>query len=393
VAELDALRGIAAFIVLLHHALGMSGLLDLRSDASTTERVLHTLLHFSPLQALRSGRAPVLFFFVLSGFVLTAALVRRGSPGLLAFGAQRTVRLCLPVAASVMLSLAVYLAVAGLPSFAPHLAGEEGLRQLRAWRLWLPEPGIGDALRAAALLRTEREDMPDLNPVLWSLTHEWRLTVLMPLVLLFVGRAWLLPALALLAMALGVLGGAAQDTVHLGPRLHSSIAATLYFAPGIAAGAALALLGPLPRLDRRQRLAAGLSALALSGLRSDLACYAASVLLIVLAVQPGGLREVLGMRPLVWLGRVSFSLYLVHVPLLAGLALLLHGLVPLGAAAALGVLASLPAAGLMHRWVERPSRDLAVRLEFRLRRPRPVDRVPAGTPAEPLAGRRPAAEG
>jgi peptidoglycan/LPS O-acetylase OafA/YrhL len=29
-----------------------------------------------------------------------------------------------------------------------------------------------------------------LNPVLWSLVHEWRLTLLLPLVLLFRGRVW-----------------------------------------------------------------------------------------------------------------------------------------------------------------------------------------------------------
>ena len=374
--QLDALRGIAAFIVLLHHSYGLTGIV-LRTDASLADRFFHTLLHFSPLQALRTGRGPVLFFFVLSGFVLTAALLRRGSPGLIAFAAQRSIRLLLPVVASVLLSFALY-----------HAFANQALLHAVGSSLWTPAPDAWDALREAALLRTERPDVPALNTVLWSLVHEWRLTLLMPLVLLFVGRPWLMLAPSLLCMALGVLCGAAENEVHLGPWLHSSLIATLYFAPGIATGAALALAGTLPRLDRLQRIVAGVTALALFGLESDLAAYAASVLLIVLAVQPGRLHELLGRRPLVWLGRVSFSLYLVHVPILVATLCALHGLVPRGVALGTGMLTALAGAEVMHRLVERPSRDLAVRAERRLARPAPAGRALGAGPAEPLAPER-----
>src|SRR5918998_6506382 len=99
-SELDSLRGIAAFLVLLQHARVMG--LDPRPLASPLlERGVHMLMHFSPFRVLEFGRAAVLFFFVLSGYVLTRALLRSGSPGLLAFAAQRTVRLVVPVFASV----------------------------------------------------------------------------------------------------------------------------------------------------------------------------------------------------------------------------------------------------------------------------------------------------
>jgi peptidoglycan/LPS O-acetylase OafA/YrhL len=85
-SELDVLRGIAAFLVLLQHARVMG--LDPRPfDDPLLERGVHMLMHFSPLRVLEFGRAAVLFFFVLSGYVLTRALLRNGSPGLLAFAA------------------------------------------------------------------------------------------------------------------------------------------------------------------------------------------------------------------------------------------------------------------------------------------------------------------
>jgi peptidoglycan/LPS O-acetylase OafA/YrhL len=366
---LDALRGIAAFLVLVQHARVMG--LDPRPfEHPLVEKVAHMLMHFSPLRVLEFGRSAVLFFFVLSGYVLTRALLHSGSPGPLAFAAQRSIRLLLPAAASVLLSAGLFAAVLGDPALLPG-----GLRG-RTLHIWQVAPGLGDVLRESALLLAE-SDPARLNPVLWSLVHEWRLTLLLPLVLLFRGRVWWLPALGCVGVALGALGSGAENRLQLGPHLHSAAVASVYFSLAIASGAALAMAGPPPRLTRDQSLAAGTACVALFGLASDLAVYAASVLLIVLAQQPGGIRRLLRRAPLVWLGRVSYSLYLVHVPVLVTCMVLLHGKLPLWGGLATGVAASLAAAEVMHRLAEVPARDLARWAERRLRAPRPE--VPTAT--------------
>ena len=66
-----------------------------------------------------------------------------------------------------------------------------------------------------------------------------------------------------------------------------------------------------------------------------------------------------------WLGRVSYSLYLVHLPIFLALYPVLAGRVPFPAAALLLIVASLAAAAVMHRLVEAP----ATRLGRRLTRP------------------------
>ncbi len=318
----------------------------------------------------------MLFFFVLSGYVLTRALMRNGSPGLPAFAAQRTIRLMVPAAASVLLSAGLYAALVADPAL---LAGE-----LRAHTLYLWEvpPEFADLLRAGALLLTE-SDRVELNPVLWSLVHEWRLTLLLPLVLLFRGRVWWLLALGCVATALGAMASGSENKVQLGPHFHSTVAASFYFSLAIASGAALAMAGPLPALTRGQRLAGGASALALFGLSSDVAVYAASFLLIVVAQQQGGFRRLLRRAPLVWLGHVSYSLYLVHAPVLAASVVLLHEELPIWACLVVGMVAALAAAEAMRRLVEVPSRDLARWAERRLRR-RPALR---GLAAQPAAAR------
>jgi peptidoglycan/LPS O-acetylase OafA/YrhL len=376
-SELDSLRGIAAFLVLLQHARVMG--LDPRPLASPLlERGAHMLMHFSPLRVLEFGRAAVLFFFVLSGYVLVRALLRNGSPGLLAFAAQRSVRLLLPVAASVLLSVGLYAALVDDPALL------RGALRDHTLHLWREAPGLFDVLRASALLITA-SDPVELNPVLWSLVHEWRLTLLLPLVLLFRGRVWWLLALGCAGMALGALGSGSENRVQLGPQFHSTVASSLYFSLAIAAGAALAMAGPLPSLTREQRLAGGIAALALFGLASDVAVYIASVLLIVVAQQPGRFQNLLRRAPLVWLGHVSYSLYLVHAPVLAASVVLLHGALPIWACLVVGMVAALAAAEAFHRLVEVPSRDLARWAERRLRRPRPTNQPQqlAGARAEP----------
>lgn len=360
-SELDALRGIAAFLVLLQHARVMG--LDPRPfDNPLLERGAHMLMHFSPFRVLEFGRGAVLFFFVLSGYVLTRALMRNGSPGLLAFAAQRSIRLMVPVAASVLLSAGLYALVAD-PAL---LAGPLRDRTLDIWEV---APGALDVLRESALLLTT-SDPVKLNPILWSLVHEWRLTLFLPLVLLFRGRIWWLLALGCAGMALGAMGSGSENRVLLGDRFHSTVVSTLYFGLPIAVGAALAMAGPLALLTREQRLAGGIAAFALFGL-SDVAVYAGAVLLIVLAQQPGAFQRLLRRAPLVWLGHVSYSLYLVHAPVLVASMVLLHGVLPLWAGLVVGMVAALAAAEVMRRLVEVPSRDLARWAERRLRRPDP----------------------
>ncbi|MGG5811613.1 acyltransferase family protein [Falsiroseomonas sp. CW058] len=358
--ELDALRGLAAFAVLLQHAHQLVPPIA-HPDIPGIGFLRYTLLNLTPLRMLEVGRPAVLFFFVLSGYVLMRALLASGSPGLAAFAAQRTIRLGLPVVVSVLLSVLLYWLVAD-----PDLP--------EAWRpyslfTWLVPPTLEQVVTNALLVANN--DTMRLNIVLWSLVHEWRLTVLLPLLLVFRGRVALFLALVLAVSVLGIMGGAAENRVLLGTQFHSTVMATMYFAGGIGAGVALALAFPaeLPRLDRMQTLAAAIACFALFSMASDIAVYGGAVLLILLARQPGRFRTALRVPLLAGLGRISYSLYLVHVPVLVACLHLLHDSLHPVAVAALGVGAALVAGVAMNLLVESPSRRLARRVEKRLAQP------------------------
>lgn len=370
--ELDALRGLAAFAVLIHHALQLVPRYETPAVIGAGW-LRYTMTQLTPLRIVEMGRPAVLFFFVLSGYVLVRALLRNGSPGIGAFAVQRSIRLGVPVAVSVLLSVILYAGFAE-----PSLPAEWRERSLFTW---LEPPTMGQVVSNIALM-ADNDDMR-LNVVLWSLVHEWRLSLLLPLVLLFRGRVALFIAAVLALMAIGIMGGATENRVLLGPQLHSTFAASLYFTGGLGSGALLALAfgQDVPRLGPQAMLAAGMATIALFSMSSDLPVYAASALLIVMARQPGRLREVLRSPLLVGLGAISFSLYLVHVPVLVATMHALHDDWQPEAMAAFSTVLALSAALPMYRLVEVPSRRLARRAEKRLSRPAPRAALKPTSPA------------
>ena len=350
--ELDALRGLAAVVVLLHHSLLSGDFLAGR---------LGRWLAATPLQPIQSGRPAVMFFFMLSGFVLTKALRDRGfvlsARSWAVWAAQRTIRLCLPVAASVALSLLLCAVV-----FDGTWATEgKWLRE----QVWQHPPTLGTAVLDGFLLALDGDGFA-LNNVLWSLVHEWRFSMLLPVLLaapVLGARGTALLVLAATAVS-SWAGGRYGWALFAGATVVETVKASLYFSLPFILGMALEI-GGAARLPADRWLAMlGLAAvLGLCRNGSDYATFIASALLIWLSLQPGSMQRTLRHPALRFLGTVSFSLYLVHVPVLAALQHGLHDRLPPAAIWGIGVLCSLLAAWVFFRLVERPAHRLARRVD------------------------------
>lgn len=362
--ELDSLRGVAALAVLLHHNLVAAGKLTGPVGSALAE---------SPLLVLLTGRQAVMFFFVLSGFVLTRSLRRAGAGltgrGYLTWVAQRTVRLCLPATAALVVSTLLYAFwYAGTwPGEAPWLV----------WNMWQVPPTTGRIAREALLMAPNGYA---LDNVLWSLAPEWRLSLLLPVVALakpFHGRGGaVLLVLVGLAMA-GLFGGPHGEALQSGVTVAGHVQMTLYFALPFLLGAALQASEVESLRPSRWQAVAGLAAVpCLARIGSDLAAFAASAVVIWLALQPGLFRRALRHPALTWLGTVSFSLYLTHELVLVTLHHGLHERLPPLAICALSLAAALPAAWLFYVAAEDPAQRLA----------RLIGRVPTKRGASALVG-------
>jgi peptidoglycan/LPS O-acetylase OafA/YrhL len=90
-----------------------------------------------------------------------------------------------------------------------------------------------------------------------------------------------------------------------------------------------------------------------------------AAVLIMLAIENAGFRNFLDHRIPQWLGRISYSTYLIHLPLMLAIAPVLIGRMPPVVAAAVLFGLSLGAATVMHAIVEAPAIKLGRRLTRR----------------------------
>lgn len=327
-ADIQALRGLAIALVLLHHA--------------------------RLLPALKAGYLGVDVFFVVSGYLITGIVARGLRAGTFSFRDfyWRRVKRLLPAAyltfAACVLAAPVFLTQPEMRDFVRQLIGAVTFTGNIA--LWLQTGYFEGAAHLKPLLHV------------WSLAIEEQYYLLLPAALAFTPQRWWKP-LALLAVAASL----ALCLALVGPKP----GATFYLLPtrawelGVGSLGVLVLEGSRAGAWLARLFWPALAALLLvpflptgaphPGLDALIVCTA--TLIVILRRHPSA-QGARWLRPLVGLGDISYSLYLVHWPLLAFAANAWVSPVPGWVRLGLVVFAVLLAAA-MYRWVEQPARRAA----------------------------------
>lgn len=307
---LDGLRGVAILLVLVLHFTMYGG--------PPGEAGIDGFVHRFAL----AGWVGVDLFFVLSGFLITGILydAKGGERYFRNFYARRILRI-FPLYYGALVFFLVLL-----PWLWP---GHEGLAQLRSEGIWYWTYLVN--------VRIAREGWPDFGALghFWSLAVEEQFYLLWPLAVFLLRRR---PLMALCAGAAGLAVGA-RLALHLADREAAAFVLLPARLDALAAGALLALAvrgpGGLPAAVRWAKPAA---AVALAGLvalfiwkgglpaedpavavagYSLLAVLFAGVLALALAAAPEGRPGRWLAAPwLVFFGRYSYGLYVLHHPLL-----------------------------------------------------------------------------
>jgi peptidoglycan/LPS O-acetylase OafA/YrhL len=356
---LDGLRGLAALIVMIAHSayayrdsVAPVGLLS--SLLRTTYRVAHPA---------------VVLFFVLSGFVLYVAFRRKPVP-YVAYLVRRMFRIYPALLAGIALALVLHVlqSPAPQPGLGPWTTGN-----------WVFSTDAVMVARHLLMIGVLPADIR-LNPVIWSLVIELRFSIA------FVALAWLcrrspwgLLALSLAAYGVGrfLLWRLGLDEPYLVGRTPlGAIAVTFFYLPGFSFGLIAAhffLERPQARLWRMPvwaQILTLLAALAVAKVAGDdLVWAAAFTVMILLACLKGPLGTFLGHGPSLFFGRISYSLYLIHFPILMTLVYALHPVAPLALAVLLAPTVSILAAVAMYRWIELPGMEQGRRMAAAIARP------------------------
>ncbi len=342
---LDALRGLAALAVVFSHALHIMPQIGNHGWAGP-ENPVSWVVKYTPVLTLVDGHAAVMVFFVLSGLVLGRQLLGPRPPGYGIFVAKRVARLYPPYAAAVLLAAILQALCGGHLPHGPSAWLTQSWTDPLTWRVV--------ASYALMLGQTIAVD----NPV-WSLDYEMRLSVLLPLLLIPAQRIGQRATLAVVVVMM--FGG---DHIQ-----HATTQPAIVLAARMALYAGMFLLGTLlaGQVTRLRRLPPGWPAIALGLLawaimwvdRYDAAQAIGAALLIAAVLAPGPLANFCHRGVPRFLGRISFSLYLIHVPLVLALLSLTAGWLPQDA-----LIVALPplAIGLgwvFYRLVESPSHGWA----------------------------------
>lgn len=348
--SLEGLRGIAALLVALYH-------LEIGRD------------YFS---VIRNGYLFVDLFFVLSGFVISATYSARLTKvsDFRPFLIRRIGRL-LPL---LIFSTIAFLLIANLIVLAKKLAIAHGYGALlhNPGSLEYLVPSVKEIL--ATLTFTHSLGMFDhliLNTPTWSISTEFYTYFLFAALCLFVPRRAAIVSFALLCVG-GLLASTwASATLHNCEAEGGCLGLTYDF--GFVRCLYSFFLGTLVyhssrrfHINPRALQVIGLFGLFLAFTAVDYApltafAFPPAFALLVLSIceDSGPLADMLRIRPFQILGRRSYSIYLMHMPLLLifqNVANRAHGLLATSAVVALYVAVLVTVAGWTYRFIEDPLR-------------------------------------
>jgi peptidoglycan/LPS O-acetylase OafA/YrhL len=372
-SELDALRGIAALTVALGHFWGA-----FFEDPEGS--LLAQMTNPSLILASYLGHNAVVLFFLLSGFVLAIPRIDRRPQSYGVFLTRRVFRIYLPYVAALALAALGDLWLRGAIPLSDWARDDWGnpWTQPLSWHL------VGQHLLFLGFY-----DFTQINGVFWSLIVEMRVSILFPLLCALV---LFLKPLRAVTMALCASAAAVLLSIYFPCPQGVSLDTTLHFAGFFVLGILLAQYREnLGRQVLRWRRGVAGAALATAlffyifgaflsdaflrplcphagDVVADWITALAASLLIVLSMNLANFRALLLTKPCRFLGRISYSVYLIHTPISFILLWLLYGKISVWGILGLFVAATLGLSALFYKFVEEPSMNWGRKVGDRFKR-------------------------
>ncbi|PFZ65248.1 acyltransferase family protein [Bacillus wiedmannii] len=324
IKELDSIRGLAALTVVFGHFCLMLPSLP-------------NSIKFSPLRFLWAGGEAVIVFYVLSDFVLSMALYH-SKTNYWGYLIKRFVRIYIPYYFWIIITFALFIL------FSPYEV--VGLRDWFYDR-WQGSITKLDILNHFVLLNNFFTE--NYNPVIWSLAQEMRISIVFPLLfLLFYKLSW--KKTILFAVSFSLIS-VFLNMLHIGKAegFYNGYADTLHFTSMFMVGMLLfkyqeKLIYSYRNMKKIKKgflialgiilylysiLIYGFSRNDTTFLLKDWGVVMGVSIFIIMAMSNLKVKVFLNKSVFVYLGEISYSIYLCHFPIMMVLFKLLYTKIPI----------------------------------------------------------------
>ncbi|GGH81623.1 peptidoglycan/LPS O-acetylase OafA/YrhL [Pullulanibacillus pueri] len=366
--QLDSLRGLAASCVLIGHVSLVFPAVPL---------LVTQLLTWSPLRILVNGGGAVMFFFVLSGFVLALPFLSQTKVEYFPYLIKRIFRIYIPFVIALGFSVMLSYFISGDVDKASAFVNIP----------WSAHPFNKYLLESLTLVGNIHSDAYD--PVIWSLAHEMRLSIIFPLIVLCVNK-FNLKSTLFICFILAIIGGLNNKfTFELSNGYATTYFDTLRFIPMFIMGVLIAkyrihIIDGVNRLSMKMKLSLLLISLIVYNFSESIFPYIiehvlesnhlmsvvgnglvdlginqygemlGAIGIIVIVLSSVKVEKWLLKKPFLFLGRISYSLYLYHLPVMLFIVHLLYRHLPIVPILLLSIVVSFMVATIARRYIEIP---------------------------------------
>lgn len=377
IESLDSIRGLASLAVVIHHTLLVLPLFFLTNDHEKVESTLVNAFSYTPLHMIWGGHEAVMLFFILSGFVLSLPFYANKNSPYPHYIIKRICRIYIPYILSMGISIFLFIVITTVDI--------NSLSDFFKYQWSHPV----SFLSVFSYLFMLDYDNFNINGVTWSLIHEMRISFIFPFIMIFIIKYnWkrslffgIIVSLTLWALILLIVNIIDINSIEF---FLKSIAKTCYYTAFFIIGAVFAkhrftiidrvrfmpistkILGFIVfiLLYNFQWISFGFGKLKFSEsiiissatqLITDYAIATSVILLFALVLSSNKFQVLLSKKPLTFLGKISYSLYLVHSIVLLAMIHLFYQYLTMGLILVMIPVISLLTAVPYYYFVEKPS--------------------------------------
>lgn len=358
--ELDSLRGLAALTVLLSHLLSIIPLYVVSRLQST------------PFHILWAGHQAVVLFFILSGFVLSLPYYNYKVLKYSDYLIRRICRIYLPYLVSIFVAILCIRMLSKTP-----LTGLSDIID-GTWSKTFQIKSVVDHV-----LFLGNFDTSTFNPVIWSLIHEMRISIIFPLLMFLILRLnWktnvviaicctmLYFILWLLGMNVKIDGASYFTTIH-------NIA---FFMLGALLAKHKDVFGKFDKMSKLVRVAIVVFGLLCYTFKfwffphvfyfhflmiDDWATAIGCSIFIIYSIKSNVVKSFLLLKPVHFIGKISYSIYLFHLIVVLAMFNIFYGKLPVNTIMIMSFIMSFIVASAAYYLIEKPSILLGKKLTNR----------------------------